>query len=112
MQFSDTPSPQALEALAATRSSVYWLDRPDRPPAAPELIGAERADLLVVGAGFTGLWAALLAKQADPGRDVVLVEGARVAHGATGRNGGFVSTRSRTAWRTGTSAGRTTCRPS
>ena len=45
----------------------------------------------MVGAGFTGLWTALLAKQADPGRDVVLVEGGRAADGATGRNGGFVS---------------------
>ena len=48
-------------------------------------------DLLVVGAGFTGLWTALLAKQEDPERDVVLVEGGRVADGATGRNGGFVA---------------------
>ncbi len=48
-------------------------------------------DLLVVGAGFTGLWTALLAKQADPDRDVVLVEGGRIAVGASGRNGGFVS---------------------
>ncbi|MCX6433386.1 MAG: FAD-dependent oxidoreductase, partial [Actinobacteria bacterium] len=67
------------------------LDRPDRPAVAPELVGAQRADLLVVGAGFTGLWTALLAKQADPARDVVLVEGGRAADGATGRNGGFVS---------------------
>ncbi len=91
MQFRNTAGTDALAALADTRQSVFWLDRPERPAAAPELVGAERADLLVVGAGFTGLWAALLAKQADPARDVVLVEGARAADGATGRNGGFVS---------------------
>ena len=45
----------------------------------------------MVGAGFTGLWTALLAKQADPGRDVVLVDGGRAADGASGRNGGFVA---------------------
>ncbi len=91
MQFSSTPSPEALASLSHVRPSVYWLDRAERPDAADELVGATHADLLVIGAGFTGLWTALLAKQAEPGRDVVLVEGARVAQGATGRNGGFVS---------------------
>ncbi len=91
MQFRNQPGEAALAALASTRHSVFWLDRPQRPDPAPELVGSQRADLLVVGAGFTGLWTALLAKQADPGRDVALVEGARVAEGATGRNGGFVS---------------------
>jgi glycine/D-amino acid oxidase-like deaminating enzyme len=89
--FTSEPSAAALESLAGTRHSAYWLDRAERPPSTPELVGSETADLLVVGGGFTGLWAALLAKRADPGRDVVLVEGGRVAEGATGRNGGFVS---------------------
>ncbi len=89
--FRNTPGADALASLAATRHSVYWLDRAERPAPAAALEGSVRADLLVVGAGFTGLWAALLAKQADPGRDVVLVEGGRAADGATGRNGGFVS---------------------
>jgi glycine/D-amino acid oxidase-like deaminating enzyme len=89
--FSNTPTPQALAALSGTRQSVFWLDRPERPSGTRELRGVESADLLVVGGGFSGLWTALLAKQADPGRDVVLVEGGRIAEGATGRNGGFVS---------------------
>jgi glycine/D-amino acid oxidase-like deaminating enzyme len=67
----------------------YWLDSPQRPAALPPLTGAEQADLLVVGAGFTGLWTAVLAKAADPGRDVVVVEAGRVGWAATGRNGGF-----------------------
>lgn len=91
MQFSNTPGPDALAALTGTRHSFYWLDRAERPSTAPELVGADSTDLLVVGAGFTGLWTALLAKQADPGRDVVLVEGGRAADGASGRNGGFVA---------------------
>jgi glycine/D-amino acid oxidase-like deaminating enzyme len=48
-------------------------------------------DLLVVGGGLTGLWSALRALEADPGRSVVLVEADRVASGASGRNGGFLS---------------------
>jgi len=43
----------------------------------------------VIGGGFSGLWTALLAKERDPRRNVVLVEGRRIAWGGTGRNGGF-----------------------
>jgi glycine/D-amino acid oxidase-like deaminating enzyme len=42
-----------------------------------------------VGAGFTGLWTALLAKQRQPSLDVVVVESRRTGHAASGRNGGF-----------------------
>ncbi len=42
-----------------------------------------------MGGGFSGLWTAVLAKEADPQRDVVLVEGGRLAWAASGRNGGF-----------------------
>lgn len=44
---------------------------------------------MIVGGGFTGLWAALQAKEANPEREIVLVEATRVAEGASGRNGGF-----------------------
>ena len=91
MQFRNTPSPDALTALSDVRPAAFWLDRPDRPAVLPPVAGRIHADLVVVGGGFTGLWAALCAKQQDPGRDVVLVEGGRIADGATGRNGGFVS---------------------
>ena len=43
----------------------------------------------MVGGGFSGLWAALLAKEANPGRSVVLIEGNRIGWAASGRNGGF-----------------------
>jgi glycine/D-amino acid oxidase-like deaminating enzyme len=45
----------------------------------------------VIGGGFSGLWTALMAKERDPRRNVVLVEGRRIAWGGTGRNGGFCS---------------------
>lgn len=54
-------------------------------------MGEVRTSLAVVGAGFTGLWTALLAKEADPGRDVVVLEADEVAGAASGRNGGFCS---------------------
>ncbi|MEO7751794.1 MAG: FAD-dependent oxidoreductase [Terracoccus sp.] len=85
-------SPRAARALAGASPTPFWTDRPERPESRPPLTGlAPRTDLLVVGGGFTGLWAAIQAKQDDPARDVVVVEADRLADGASGRNGGFVS---------------------
>lgn len=76
-------------ALADAVPRSFWLDRPDRPDPAEPLTGAARADLAVVGGGYTGLWTALLAKQADPSRDVLLLEAQTAGWAASGRNGGF-----------------------
>ena len=77
------------DLLAGVSNMPYWLDDPDRPAARPKLSRNITADLLVVGGGYTGLWTALLAKEADPDRDVVLVEAERIGWAASGRNGGF-----------------------
>src|SRR4051794_8213386 len=76
-------------SLADTEPSPYWLDDPGRPAAGPALTGGEHCDLLVVGGGYSGLWTALLAKERDPNRDVVLIESDRIGWAASGRNGGF-----------------------
>lgn len=76
-------------ALADTKPAVFWLDTVDRPAARPPLRGDARSDLVVVGGGYSGLWTALLAKEADPGREVVLLEAERIGWAASGRNGGF-----------------------
>lgn len=80
---------EAVRALAAAEPAPYWLDDPARPAAEPALVGEESCDLLVVGGGYSGLWTALLAKERDPGRDVVLLEADRIGWAASGRNGGF-----------------------
>jgi glycine/D-amino acid oxidase-like deaminating enzyme len=76
-------------AYADASWTPFWLDRADRPPARPALEGEHTADLAVIGGGFTGLWAALQALEETPGREVIVLEGERIAFGATGRNGGF-----------------------
>ena len=67
----------------------FWLDQADRPAPRPPLTGPAETALAVVGGGFSGLWTALLAKERDPGRDVLLIEADLIASAATGRNGGF-----------------------
>ncbi|MCP3969129.1 MAG: FAD-binding oxidoreductase [Rhodobacteraceae bacterium] len=66
-----------------------WYAATATPPRPfPELKGETRADVCVVGAGYTGLSTALHLAQA--GVDVALVEAHRVGFGASGRNGGQV----------------------
>ncbi|SEL00557.1 gamma-glutamylputrescine oxidase [Roseovarius azorensis] len=64
-----------------------WYAATTRPlPRFDPLRGRVRADVCVVGAGYTGLSAAL--HLAEAGMDVVLLEAQRVGFGASGRNGG------------------------
>ncbi|WP_435296952.1 NAD(P)/FAD-dependent oxidoreductase [Streptomyces sp. YPW6] len=79
----------AASSLSGAKPVSYWLDDPARPAALPALTGDEHTDLLVVGGGYSGLWTALIAKERDPRRDVVLIEGHEVGWAASGRNGGF-----------------------
>ena len=79
----------AHPALRDAKPTPFWLDSAGRPEPAPPLAGPSRAELVVVGGGYTGLWTALLAKQADPNLDVLLLEARTVGWAASGRNGGF-----------------------
>jgi glycine/D-amino acid oxidase-like deaminating enzyme len=79
-----------LDAIADAVPHPYWYDDADEPDSNPMLVRAETCDLCVVGGGFTGLWTAVVAKERDPGRDVVLIEAHEVGSAASGRNGGFM----------------------
>ena len=89
MFFSTTPRPESLRAISDVKLKPFWLDDPSKPEQASSLTTDIQTDLAIIGGGFTGLWTALQAKQADPNRDVVLLEAGKIAIGASGRNGGF-----------------------
>lgn len=91
MPFARQPRPAVLTSLKDVVHRPFWLDDPARPDAALPLTRDTHADLAIVGAGFTGLWCALLAKEAYPDWEVVLLEASRTAEGASGRNGGFIA---------------------
>ena len=73
----------------APAGGSYWFSSADPGAVRPALAGVERADVAVVGAGFTGLWTAIALLTADPSLRVVVLEADRVGCGASGRNGGF-----------------------
>jgi glycine/D-amino acid oxidase-like deaminating enzyme len=76
--------------MPPVEQSCYWLAR--RPPRQiTPLVGEADTDVVVVGAGLTGLWTALFLKDLDPGRDVVVLEQEVAAYGASGRNAGMLS---------------------
>lgn len=74
--------------MAPSSLTNLYAVRPDRAAPRPALAGDVAADVCIVGAGFTGLGAALTLAQAD--RDVRVLEAARVGGGASGVNGGQV----------------------
>ncbi|MFC4945221.1 NAD(P)/FAD-dependent oxidoreductase [Pseudonocardia sp. GCM10023141] len=78
-----------LDALADAVPRPLWLDLHDAPEPTPTLTADTTADLVIVGGGYTGLWAALQAKEADPTLDVVLLDADLCGRAASGRNGGF-----------------------
>ena len=79
------------DPLAGASSVPFWLDDPERPQPRPGLDGDLAVDLAIVGGGFTGLWTALLAAEADPGRSIAILEAGTLGWAASGRNGGFCS---------------------
>jgi glycine/D-amino acid oxidase-like deaminating enzyme len=73
----------------------HWYSEIGIPPtaAAPRapLDGDRRADAVIVGGGFTGLWTAYYLARARPDMEIVVLEREFAGFGASGRNGGWVS---------------------
>lgn len=87
------PAPSAEAGGARTLGEVsFWyadigLPQTRRAP----LDGDTRADVAIVGAGYTGLWAAYYLKRADPSLDILVIEKDFAGYGASGRNGGWLT---------------------
>jgi glycine/D-amino acid oxidase-like deaminating enzyme len=90
MPYSNHVRPASRKSLADVIHTPFWLDDPLRPAPQPALTTQTSTNLLVIGAGFSGLWTALLAREEDPNRDIILLEAGESAHAASGRNGGFL----------------------
>ncbi|SCK28342.1 FAD-dependent oxidoreductase [Vogesella sp. LIG4] len=73
----------------------FWLAQAlaaESAPPQPPLQGEVRADVCIVGGGFTGLWTAILCRQARPDWRIVVLEKDICGSGASGRNGGCMLT--------------------
>ncbi|MEQ1612740.1 MAG: FAD-dependent oxidoreductase, partial [Hyphomicrobiaceae bacterium] len=67
----------------------YWWDHVPRPTLPPQALPA-KADVVVIGSGYTGLHAAL--QTARGGRDTVVIDAEAAGFGCSTRNGGQIST--------------------
>ncbi|HSL44709.1 MAG TPA: FAD-dependent oxidoreductase [Anaerolineales bacterium] len=90
MPYSNKIRKETLTSISDVSHTPFWLDDPARPSPEPKLSNNISTDLLIIGAGFTGLWTALLAKEENPGREITILEAGETAIGASGRNGGFM----------------------
>jgi gamma-glutamylputrescine oxidase len=66
----------------------YYAATAHKQDARPALTGAQTADVCIIGAGFTGISAAI--ELAARGISVIVLEAVRVGFGASGRNGGQI----------------------
>jgi glycine/D-amino acid oxidase-like deaminating enzyme len=73
------------------RPPSFWFTQVPPVTPRPPLPGDGRADVVIVGAGYTGLWTAFYLKRARPDLDVRIVERHFAGYGASGRNGGWLS---------------------
>ena len=90
MPIRESPAPSVRPSLPP-----WWLDEAlaaeGQASEAPPLEGEERADVAIVGAGYTGLWAALALRERDPSARVAVLEAEICGWGPSGRNGGFLN---------------------
>ena len=70
----------------------HWLAASPAEDIAPAPLPREKQDLVIVGGGLTGLWSAYYARQAHPDWSITIIEARHIGYGASGRNGGWLST--------------------
>ncbi len=70
----------------------WWLEEAGEVAPTRALEEDARADVVIVGGGYLGLWTAWHLLELEPNLDVVMLEAAVCGHGPSGRNGGFCET--------------------
>lgn len=80
----------SIRAMPPDRGKAAWDALLPARPAYPELVDAQQADYLVIGAGFAGLSAARRLQQLQPNARIMVLEGRKLAQGPAGRNSGFM----------------------
>lgn len=93
-----SPSPTtyatgAVREVATGMTSLWWDTLPEHltGPLGEPLDGDASADVVIVGAGYTGLWTAYYLLTTQPGIRVTVLEAEHAGYGASGRNGGWCS---------------------
>src|SRR5512132_4392561 len=87
---------EPMNTLPPNEGRGWWLrEALARPEFAgepcPPLDTDTKADVVILGGGYTGMWSAWFLKELDPGLDIVLLEQDICGGGPSGRNGGFVN---------------------
>ncbi|MEH0933860.1 NAD(P)/FAD-dependent oxidoreductase [Micromonospora psammae] len=78
--------------MTGYRELSYWLSSVDEPLTPRGALPGDRdADVVIVGAGYTGLWTAYYLAVADPTLRITVLEAEIAGYGASGRNGGWCS---------------------
>lgn len=75
-----------------TLKKSFWMEEADAEMATnnlPQYTGNHQCDIVIIGGGFVGLWAALNIKKLSPETRVVVIEKDQCGAGASGRNGGM-----------------------
>lgn len=76
--------------MTVNGSVSFWYSGIGLPEPRPLLTSSIDVDVCIVGAGFTGLWAAYYLKTAQPDLRIAVVEQRFAGYGASGRNGGWL----------------------
>jgi glycine/D-amino acid oxidase-like deaminating enzyme len=87
---------RTMDELPRQADISWWMEEARADPAlaasepCPPLAGSARADVVILGGGYTGMWTAWFLKQREPALEIVLLEGDELCgSGPSGRNGGF-----------------------